>query len=240
MDDQASFEPRAVLGRGRNSRNRLLIVVPVMAFASIAWAGLSGPRSDADATAESAATTAPALPAAPVAASPLPVTRAAAPDYPTRLLGFAVHRLDDVQPAELGPDDVTAIAGWYVATATIDCPPLAAMYRAGSPLEISSGTDSWAFCDRSGVLYASRPDLEQRLPTNNLEDNRSKGAGLPVVAAELTVGIRVPPELEVIGAEATPVVVLGRFVDSNAGCGSPAVCRRVLAIDHVGWAPGID
>jgi len=240
MDEQASFEPQAVLGRRRAGRDRLLIAVPVIAFAVIAWSGLSGPRSDADVTAEDVASTAPALAAGSSGESPLPPVQAAGPVYPSQLLGFAVHRLDDVQQADLGRDDITAIAGWYVATAITDCPPLAAIYREGAPPELSGGADSWAFCDRSGVLYASRPDLELRLPTNNLEDNRSKGAGLPVVPAELMIGIRVPPELEVIGAEATPVVVLGRFVDSNAGCGSPAVCRRILAIDHVGWALGSD
>jgi len=240
MDEQASFEPQAVLGRRPAGRNRLLVAVPVLAFAGIAWAGLSGPRSDGEVAAGSLTTGPPATAAPAVTAAAVAVVPPAGPDYPTRLLGLAVHRLDDVQPAELGPNDVTAIAGWYVATAIIDCPPLAALYRAGSPPELSGGADSWAFCDRSGVLYASRPDLEQRLPTNNLEDNRSKGAGLPVIPAELMTGIPVPPALEVIGAAATPVVVLGRFVDSNAGCGSPAVCRRVLAIDHVAWAFGIE
>src|SRR6476619_6068001 len=149
MDEQASFEPQAVLGGRRAGRNRLLVAVPVIAFAAIAWAGLSGPRSDADVTAENVATTAPALAAGPSAESPLPLVQAAGPVYPSQLLGFAVHRLDDVQQADLGRDDITAIAGWYVATAITDCPPLAAIYREGAPQELSGGADYWAFCDRS-------------------------------------------------------------------------------------------
>src|SRR6476646_2846231 len=238
MDEQARFEPQAVLGRGRSDRNRLLVAVPVMAFAVIAWAGLTGPRSGAEVAARSPLTAAPALAAASVAAPAATVLAVAGPDYPTQLLGFAVHRLNDVQPGELSPDDVTAIAGWYVATSIIDCPPLHAIYRSGASSGGSGRADSWAFCDRSGVLYAARPELEKGVPTNTLEDSWPEGARLPVVPAELMVGVRVPPELEVVGAEATPVVVLGRFVDSNAGCGSPAVCRRVLAIDHVAWAFG--
>jgi len=42
MDERATFEPQAVLTRRRAGRNRLLLVVPVLAIAATAWAGLSG------------------------------------------------------------------------------------------------------------------------------------------------------------------------------------------------------
>ena len=237
MDEQASFEPQAVLAPRRAGWNRLAVIVPAFALALTAWAGLSGPRSDSDQTAIATPVLSPATGLVATPRLPAALVR---PGWPTQVVGIDVQRLDDVRRERLGRDDVTAIAGWYVATAITDCPPLAAIYRPAALPEIRGDADSWAFCDRSGVLYASRPDLEQGLPTNNLEDNRSKGAGLPAVPVILVIGVVVPPELEVIGAEATPVVVVGRFVDSNTGCGSPAVCRRDLVVDHVAWADGID
>ena len=89
------------------------------------------------------------------------------------------------------------------------------------------------------MLYASRPDLDERLPTDNLnEDNRSNNGGLPSVAVTLAVGVVAPPELEMIGADATEVVVVGRFVEVGDGCGGPAGCRLELVVDHVAWTPG--
>lgn len=216
----------------------MLVLLPAVALGLTAWAGLSGPRSNAD-QANAIGSSAPAASTG-LAATPRLPAALVRPGFPTQVVGIDVQHLDDVRRERLGRDDVTAIAGWYVATAITDCPPLAAIYRPAALPEVRGDADSWAFCDRSGVLYASRPDLEQDLPTNNLEDNRSKGAGLPAVPVILVIGVVVPPELEVIGAEATPVVVVGRFVDSNTGCGSPAVCRRDLVVDHVAWADGID
>jgi len=53
------------------------------------------------------------------------------------------------------PGSHWAVAGWYVATDIVDCPPRAAIERTGSLLEIRGDADALAFCERSGVLYAS-------------------------------------------------------------------------------------
>jgi hypothetical protein len=234
--EQASFEPRAVLARRRAGWNRLAILVPALAFAIVAWAGLSGPRSSADQVAKGAASTAPAP--SPVVAAPSSLAPQVLADYPAQVVGLEVQRFADIQPWTLGRDTVVALAGWYVATEITDCPPLAAIYRDGALPDVRGDTDSWAFCDRSGVLYGSQPDMEQRLPTNNVEDNGSKGAGLPAVPVALVIGVVVPQELEVIGSDATPVVVVGRFVQSPA-CEHPVLCRRELIVDHVAWAAGV-
>jgi hypothetical protein len=236
MDEQASFEPRAVLGRRRAGWNRLAIVVPALLFAVIAWAGVNGPQPESETSARAIASSGHAGSAAEVLASPL--LGVVDSDFPASVVGLEVQRIGDILPQALGRDEVIAVAGWYVATAITDCPPLAAIYRPAALPEIRGDADSWAFCDRSGTLYASRPDLGQRMAATTPQDNAANTAGLPAVPATLVIGVVVPAELEIIGTQATPVVVVGRFVDSNAGCGSPAVCHRALAIDHVAWANG--
>jgi len=235
MDEQASFEPRSVLGSKRARWNRLRVVVPALALVATAWIGISGERSGTD----TAAVGETGLASAAAAASPADIQPSFEPVIPEQALGLDVQRLDAVRTAGLDPDTVVAVAGWYVATSITDCPPLAAIYRDGALPEIRrdiAAVDSWAFCDRTGVLYASRPDLEERLPTNNLEDNRSKGAGLPAIAASMVIGVVAPPGLEAIGTTATHVVVLGRFVETSRGCGSPAACRVELVVDYIPWA----
>ena len=54
----------------------------------------------------------------------------------------------------------------------------------------------------------------------------------------LAFGIVAPPELEVLGGEATPVVILGRLDDSGVDCSIPARCGRALVVDHVAWSAG--
>jgi hypothetical protein len=210
MDEQASFEARAVLAPRRARVARLALLLPVIGLVAIAWAGLSGPRSD-KATTDITDPTAVAAPSLTVDAP-----------YPAQVIGLDVQRLDDVQPRGLGRDDVIAVAGWYVATAITDCPPLAAIYREGSLPEVRGDADELAFCVRSGVLFASRPD-----------------AGVPSVTVTVVVGVVVPPKLEMIGTDATEVVVVGRFVESGDGCGAPAGCRRELLVDHVAWTPDV-
>jgi hypothetical protein len=215
MEERASFEPRTVLGPRRGRLARLALLLPAVALVAIVWAGLSGARPDqvtADATVP---------PASAVAAT-------ARPQPPAQVVGLSVQRLDDIQPQGLGRDEVFAVAGWYVATAIDDCPPLAAIYRKGSLPEIRGDADSWAFCDRSGVLYASQPGLEE-----------APNPGVSAVAVTLVIGDVVPPELEVIGAESTEVVVVGRFVESGDECHVPAGCRRRLVVDHVAWTPDV-
>jgi len=145
------------------------------------------------------------------------------------VIGLDVHRLDEVQPRGLGRDDAVAVVGWYVATAITDCPPLAAVHRDGSLPDIRGDADGRAFCKRTGVLYASPPDVQ---------DSWSGSGGLGVVGAKIVVGVVVPPELEMIGADATEVVVVGRFVPSGDGCGAAGDCNPELVVDHVAWALG--
>jgi hypothetical protein len=239
MDEQASFEARAVLAPRRARLARLALLLPAVALVATAWAGVNGAPSD-QATAEISGPTAVAAPSLTVEGS----TPGVAPgvgrqQYPAQVIGLDVQRLDDVLPRGLGRDEVIAVAGWYVATAITDCPRLVVIRRQGSLPEVRRDFDELAFCDRSGVLYASRPDLDERLPRNNLEDNRSKNAGLPAVAVTLVVGVVVPRELEMIGAESTEVVVVGRFIESGDRCRDLAGCRRELVVDHVAWTPGV-
>lgn len=240
MDEQASFEPQAVLAGPRAGWNRLAVVVPAIALAAIAWAGASGARSD-----QTVAGVPDAAAAAPsIGGNAYPPSGAVrAPRYPAQVIGFDVKRLDDVQAHGLGRDAPIAIAGWYVATAITDCPPLAAFYRAGSLPEVRrdiAAVDSWAFCDRSGVLYASRPALDGRMPTDDLDNNQPAVLGLPAVAVKMTTGVVVPPQLEMIGAAATPVVVVAHFVPSGGGpwCGSSG-CAQELVVDYLAWAAGV-
>ena len=240
MEEQASFEARAVLAPRRARLTRLALLLPVVALVAIAWAGVSGPRSD-QATAEIPDPTAVAAPSLTAEGStPAVAPRVRPPPRPAQVIGLTVNRLDDIQSLGLGRDEVVAVAGWYVATAITDCPRIVIIRRQGSLPEVRRDFDALAFCDRSGVLYASRPDLNERLPTNNLnDDNRSDNGGLSAVAVTLVVGVVVPPELEMIGTDATEVVVVGRFVDSGDGCRLLTGCRRELVVDHVAWTPGV-
>jgi hypothetical protein len=220
MNEQAGFEVRAVLAPRRRRMARLAPLLPVVALVAVAWAGFGGPRSGA--TAQIPDRTADAAPSSTVAGStPAPV--------PAQVLGLHVQQLDEVQAQSLGRDDVIAVAGWYVATAITDCPPLAALHRQGSLPEVRGDVDEAAFCDRSGALYASQPDAE---------DGSSLSAGLSAVGVTIVMGVIVPRELEMIGADATEVVVVGRFVDSGDGCRIPADCAPELVVDHVAWTPG--
>ncbi|MEO8274302.1 MAG: hypothetical protein ABI620_09570 [Chloroflexota bacterium] len=222
MDEHASFETRAVLAPRRARVARLALLLPVVGLAAIVWAGISGPRTEpATAINRPEATRV-------AEASPTPAaTRAAEVRFPTELLGLPVRRLEEVTPHERSRDDVLAVAGWYVPKAITNCPPLPALYRAGALPYLRGDTDTWAFCMRSGVLYTSRPNLDAR-----------ENPGLSAVPVTAVVGVVMPLELETIGADATQVVVIGRFVESGEGCHIPSSgCRRELLVDHVAWTP---
>ena len=171
MDEQASFEPRSVLGRRRASWNRLALVVPALALMATAAAGLGGAGSDEAIANIPAPSTADAQ-ANVVTGSGADVVAARRPQYPARVLGLDVERLDEVGPAAVGRGEVRAVAGWYVATTTIDCAPLAAGFREADapearPQADSWVADSWAYCDRFGLLYAAN-DAARRLFPNLL------------------------------------------------------------------------
>lgn len=227
MEEQASFETRAVLAPKRARRTRLTILVPAAALVAVAWAGLSGPRSDL-VTAEIPDPTVVAAPSLTVeAARATPRVRLPRPD---QIFGLDVQQLDAVQSQGLGRGDIVVVAGWYVATAITDCPALAAIYRDGALPYVRGDADELAFCVRRGVLYASPP-----LPF----DGRNRKPGLQSVAAEFVVGVVAPRELEVIGADATEVVLIGRFVESGDSCRRTAGCSPQLIVDHVAWTQGV-
>jgi hypothetical protein len=242
MEEQASFEPRSVLGRRRRGWHSLAIIVPALALVATVWAGISGARPD-EGIADVPHANVTAAPSADVVADsaprpPVPLGPQR-PRYPAHVVGFEVQRLENMKTRALGRDTPIAVAGWYVATAITDCPRIVVIRRQGSLPEVRHDADEFAYCHRSGVLYASRPDLDERIPRNNLEDNSAKNAGLPAVPVTLVVGVVVPRELEMIGTTATPVVVVGRFVASGDGCGVEAGCGRQLVVDHLAWANGL-
>jgi len=95
MDEQASFEPRSVLGSRRARWNRLRIVVPALALVATAWAGLNGARSD-EATANVPGSTAAVAPGSVVPGTGAEVVASAPPLYPASVLGLDVERLGEL------------------------------------------------------------------------------------------------------------------------------------------------
>jgi hypothetical protein len=233
VDENVGFEARAVLGPRRARRSRLALLLPVAALVAVAWAGMSGPRGSQAPVASlgSGATVRAAIAQRPQTteeSSAAGVARGPQPGRPATVIGLDVHRLDEVRPGSLGRDDEIAVSGWYVATAITDCPPLAAIYRPAALPDVRGDADGWAFCQRTGVLYASRPDVA---------DSSPPGRGLSVVGATIVIGVVVPPELEVIGARATEVVVVGRLVQTSNACDLAGGCDRELLVDHIAWTP---
>ena len=237
MDEPTSFEPQSVLASRHAGWGRLAVLVPVLALVAVLWAGLSDRSAQAPSATNAVAVVPSDVAAVPStaepAASPAAIPGIGEPQYPTEVLGLQVERLPDVQDRAIARDRVVAIAGWYYPTEITDCPPLAAIYRLGSLPEIRGG-DPLAYCKRHGVLYASRPDIPRRLSANSPDDNPDANAGVPGVATSLIVGVIVPPELETIGADATPVVVVAHFTPES-GCRGPR-CTQELLIDYLGWA----
>jgi hypothetical protein len=224
MDEHADFEARAVLAPRRARGARLALLVPVLAFVAIAFAGLNGPRSDSTAVASPDASAAAVVRASPA----VEVADVAVTAYPTEAIGLAVQRLGEVQVGRLSFDSVVAIAGWYVPTAVTDCPPIAAIYRDGALPYVRGDTDKLAFCVRSGILYPSPP----KRAINGSSDAVPAG-----VATTVVVGVLMPLDLETVGKDATQVVVIGRFGKISDGCLSGVGCSREFLIDHVAWTP---
>ena len=111
MDQEASFAPRSVLGPRRAGWNHLVILVPALALATIAWAGVSGAGSSRP-VAESPHVVAVAAPSIDAVASPVIALSRRVPAYPAQVVGLDVQRLDVVATQELGPDTPVAGAGW--------------------------------------------------------------------------------------------------------------------------------
>jgi hypothetical protein len=238
MDEQASFETKAVLTRRRARWNRLLVVVPVLAFGLTAWAGVSGPRSDGDQAADERATAAHAASTALVAIPSLAQDQPTGPGFPSQVLGLAVRPLDDIPPQGDRGDAAIAVAGWYVATAMTACPSDSDIVRPGAIADLGVDADPRTFCARVGVLYATRPEADDGSPANDAKDGAGPTAALASVQATLTPGMVVPAELETVANPATPVVFIGRLVDGSAVCYEPWGCPAALLVDRVVWAAG--
>lgn len=229
MDERATFETRAVLVPKHARISRLAVLLPAVALTITAWAGLNGARPH-DASREASQ---PAALAEPPAVASEPAASAAAatppPERPAQVFGLDVQRLDAMHLAGLSGDDIVVLTGWYAPTAITDCPRLAAIYRDGALPDVRGDIDPLAFCVRSGLFYASRPDVREY---------RFNGARRLSIPATFVIGVIAPMGIETVGADPTEVVVIARFVESSDGCSSPAGCGHELLIDHVAWSGG--
>ena len=234
MDEQATFETRAVLAPKRSRRNRVALLVPALALVATAWAGLSGRSEQGIGPAPSRAV---ASQGAVAAATSGAATR---PDvqHPTEALGFEVRPLDEVNPRALDADQLVAVAGWYFMTEISDCPPLSDVFRETAQPGANRRTDPWRFCERSGVLFATQPLFKGGQPASDFDENRIKNSGLPAINVSVDEHVIMPAPLEVIGGDATAVVVLGRFVQPDDRCHWPMECPRQLVVDHIAWSAG--
>jgi hypothetical protein len=225
MDEEATFEARAVLAPKRRRVSRFALAVPAVALAAIAATGLIGPH-------ERRAITELVPPPTPLV-SPSP-----RPQHPSTVLGLPVQRLDALRPLALDPDHELAVAGWYSTTAITGCPPLAAIYRDGALPYLRGDSDKLAFCVRSGMLYAAEPVPGLPQPTTAPRQGPAADPTMSVVAVTVAIGVVMPQDMEVIGASSTEIVVLGRFVPRRAGCVFLGGCGRDFVVDYVAWTPG--
>jgi hypothetical protein len=226
MDDRSGFEARAVIAPRRRRLARATLLVPALALVGIVLIGVNGARPD-----HSSAVVPPPTIAA------MPRARPSEPPFPAEVLGFAVQPLDSIQIQGLALDTVVAVAGWYAPQLVANCPPQAAQYRVGPSPDSNPFVDPFAYCSRSGVFYASRPDPDAPVVIDSNEGVGSRSAGLESVATSMVEGVVATTELNAVGGDAAEVVVLGRFVDTGDACGTGAACRALL-IDYVAWTPG--
>jgi hypothetical protein len=238
MDEEAAFETRAVLGAKRSRVSRLALLVPAVALVATAWAGLSGAPSNQSADGvDASVATQPALVGDQPSSAVADGDTSGDNQPPGEALGLEVHKLDEIDPGAVGDDDVLAIEGWFLATEITDCPPLAAIFRQTASPDASRYVDSWRFCKRSGVLFATQPMFKGGPPANDFDENRSKNSGLPAIDVMVDERVVMPAELELIGGDATPVVVLGRLLEPDDRCHWPMECPRQLVVDHIAWTP---
>jgi hypothetical protein len=216
MDEQTSFETRAVIGPRRAGLNRIAIAIPVLALGAMVWFGLSG--------------TSPAL--NPANGSP-PPTRAPdalesgrqAPSYPATAFGIEVRTVGDVARADVGAEAVTAVAGWYVAWPNLGCFIADATEPPGILANLGVNADVRTFCDRSGALTAAPTVPRQRAGAS---------PGLYVVLAP---GLVVPPQMNVPDGPPIEVVLVGRVVAMRHPTDQVTTDRQFL-VDGVAWANG--
>jgi hypothetical protein len=241
MDEQASFESQPVLSRRRTGWNRLLVGLPVFAFAAIAWAGLSGARPSAD-TADRAVDASPA-PSRPGADLPMSIPAhdpgIAIPLWPDQVLGLHVRMLRGMNQLELVGGPEIAVGGWYEAGSRTACPQVDAVDLPGYAPGLGVVVDAQAFCERSGRLFASSPSESTDGTATYRLENRFKNDDLPALGVVMRRGIAVSSDLDQT-AEAAPVVFIARLVWPFEGCARFVTrCRPNLLVDRVIWARGL-
>jgi len=242
MDEHASFEAQPVLTRRRAGWNRLLVVVPLLAFAATAWAGLNGPRSSAD----SADTSALESPASSALAADRPVSipahdpGIAIPLWPDQVLGLDVRSLRGMNQLELVGGPEIAVGGWYEPGSTTGCPTLDAIDLPGYVLELGVVSDTATFCKRSGRLFATSPSANTDGSATYRLENRFKNDDLPALGVAMRPGVVIPSTVEETAEETVPVVFIGRLVWPFEGCAKFVTrCRPQLLVDRVIWAKGL-
>ncbi len=237
MEEQASFEPRAVLAPRRAGSNRVAVIVPALALAATAWAGLSGPRAASDVANLQRE---PSVAAPPTATAPAP-TVAPAPGgarYPTAVLGLDVRTLLDLDPVARA-DAVVAVAGWYMPSSKSNCPPTTDVAPRAYVAELGVVADRETFCARFGQLFPAAPLAYGGPSDQTIWQAVRRTNGLTTIAVAMTPGVVVPEAISVGGAfVAAPVVLVGRIVDPGSMCAAHVGCPPELAVDRVVWAAG--
>jgi len=242
MDEQASFETQAVLPPRRASRSRLAVLIPAMAFAIVAWAGLSG-RGSSAAVADgqpsaSTASTGQAVRAPPLVAAPGPAI--AIPLWPEQVLGIDVRTVRDITSTDLADQQVIAVAGWYEAGTIKACPLQPDVEHPRDVLELGVVSDTETFCARSGLLFAASPEAGTGGNATYRSENSFKNTQLPALSVAMRPGIALPAELTDAGEEAVPAVLIGRLGWPFEGCARFVTrCRQALLVDRVIWVAGL-
>lgn len=228
MDEQASFEPKAVLAARRPGW--LVAIVPALALAAIAWVGLTGPGSSAESATQPSNAPVAVASSAPAASVPRIAPRRDDSGFPPTVLGLDVQALDDLQRYPPRDDVTIALAGWYAAASASACPAATDLQAPGFIAELGVDARAATFCQRSGRLFASSP-----------EAGTQGGVTDPAMTVVMTPGVVLPPALDDIGGDATRVVFVGRL-ELERRC---VTCLRQagfvwqLHVDRVVWAAGL-
>jgi len=233
VDEQASFEPRAVLERRRAGRSRLAVIVPAVALIGAVWLGTSGPQSDSPIPSGGDKAVARESPRqAPVEQAPQPLPAA----YPATVLGIEVRTLANLDDPGVANRPVIAVAGWYVPWPSLGCPNSSGVDRPDLVAELGVDADIRTFCDRSGVLVAT-PHPAGSMNVGGANDHPYGSGAAPALPVVLTPGVVLPAEV-VPGAAPLEVVLVGRIEQPGQQTFQATTARQML-VDRVVWADGI-
>jgi hypothetical protein len=234
MDEQASFEPRAVLAPRRAGWSRLAVLVPAIGLVGAVWFGTSGPQSDSPTPSGDDKRVAHESQAE-VAIEQVP--QRAPEAYPTTVLGIEVRTLADLDQVGVHDRPVIAVAGWYVAWPSLGCPTSSGVDQPGLVAELGVDADIRTFCDRSGVLVPT-PNPAGSTNVGGANDHPYGSGAAPALPVFLTPGAVVPPEVAAPDAAPTEVILVGRLEEPGQRTFQATTARR-LVVDRVVWADGI-